>query len=131
MMINIVSVCVLAVFAVILGAALRKENGEIAALLLTAAAVLIAFAAVPYVQRVTEQLSELSEQAAVKAEYMQALVRAVGICVLTRTGADICRENGGQSAASGVELFGRLAVLLIACPLYADLIKTVGAFLSQ
>ena len=127
---EMISVCVVAVFAVVISTALRKESGEIAALLLVAAAVLTAILAVPYARRVLTSLSGFSEQAAVKEEYMQALVKSVGISLLTRIAADICRENGGQSAASGVELCGRLSILLIACPLYAELIKTVGSFLK-
>ncbi len=127
---NIISVCVIAVFAVICSAALRSYGSEIAGLLTLAAVVMLSLLALPYAQSVIVSITGLSEQAAVRTEYVQALIKSVGICFLTRISADICRENGGQSAASEVELCGRLAILMIACPLYADLISLVGSFLK-
>ncbi len=127
---NIISVCIAAVFAVLCSAALRNYSGEIASLLLLASVVFIALMTLPYVQSVLAQISGLSDDALIGTSYLQTLIKAVGICWLTHITANICRENGGQSAAAQVELCGRLSILILACPLYADILTLVSGFLG-
>ena len=123
------SVCAAAAFAALCAAALRKYSAEVSALVLVAAAVMSALLALPYIESILSQIAAFSEAAAVSEKYMTALIKSVGICLLTQLTADICRENGAQSAASQAELCGKLAILLIACPLYADLLAAVSEFL--
>lgn len=127
---NVISVCVLGVFAVICAAALRKTSPETASMLLVSAVVFIALLSLPYIERVMAQLSGLNETALIKESYLQSMIKSVGICFITQITADVCRENGGQSAATQVELYGKLAILLIACPLYADLLSLVSKLLT-
>ena len=127
---NIVSVCVVSVFAVICAAALRKYSPETSSLLMTAAVVITAIFMLPFFRSVVESVEAFTEAAQVKPIYVEALVKSVGICCLTRIAADICRENGGQSAAAQTELCGRIAILLIACPLYGELISVISEFLK-
>ncbi len=127
---NIIPVCVISIFTVICAVSLRKYSGEIASLLLVAAVILTAVFAIPCAQSIISSIEGFSAAASVREEYVQALVKTVGICYLTQLTADICRENGGQSAAAQAEICGRLAVLLIACPLYADLINVVAGFVE-
>ncbi|MBQ1546350.1 MAG: hypothetical protein IIZ59_02325 [Clostridia bacterium] len=126
---NIVSVCAVCVFAVICAAALRKYSPETSSLLLTAAVVMTALCMLPYFQKVINSIEAFSDSAQIKPIYIESLVKSVGICCLTRIAADICRENGGQSAAAQTELCGRIAILIIACPLYGELISAISDFL--
>ena len=127
---DMISVCAVGIFAVICAAALRKYSGEAAALMLISAVIMLTFIALPYAESMIRQIRMFSDAAFVKTEYLQALLKSVGICYLTHITADICRENGGQSTASQVELCGRLAILMIACPLYADILTMVSSFLQ-
>ena len=114
---NIIPVCVISVFTVICSVSLRRYSGEIASLLLVAAVILTAVFAIPYVQNIVSSIEGFSAAASIKEEYLQALVKTVGICYLTQLTADICRENGGPSAAVQAEICGRPAVVRVAWPL--------------
>ena len=126
---NIVSVCVVGIFAVICSASLRKSCPEAASLLPISAAVTAALFMLPYAQSVISEITSFSDKAMINEAHLKALIKAVGITILTRTTADICRENGSQSVASQVELCGRLSILITALPLYGELVRTAAEFI--
>lgn len=127
---NMIPVCAVGIFAVICSAALRKTNPEIAALIPVSAVVMIALLMLPYAESAVAAVSGFSEKAMINETYLKALIRSVGICYITQITADICRENGSASTASQVELYGKLAILLIACPLYRDMLELVTRFMK-
>ena len=49
--------------------------------------------------------------------HLKVLLRTVGAAMVTRLGADLCRDGGSQALATVVELTGGAAALLIAMPL--------------
>ena len=61
--------------------------------------------------------------------YAQNVLKALGVAVLTEICADICRDLGEGSAASGVELIGRLEILLLCIPMFEAVIATVSEVL--
>ena len=49
---------------------------------------------------------------------LSVLMRSLGICILTQFAVDSCKDAGESALASKVELAGKIAVLLIALPLF-------------
>ena len=62
--------------------------------------------------------------------YVQNVLKALGVAVLTEICADICRDLGESSAASGVELVGRIEILLLCIPMFEAVMKTVSEVLA-
>ena len=62
--------------------------------------------------------------------YAGNVLKALGIALLTQICADICRDFGEGSAASGVELIGRIEIILLCIPMFESVIATVGEVLS-
>ena len=63
-------------------------------------------------------------------EFGGTVLKALGIAVLTQLGADICRDFGEGSIASGIEFVGRLEMLVLCFPLIEKLISTVKEVMS-
>lgn len=122
---NIISVCAVSIFSVVCGVSLKKYAPEITALMITSAVVMTAVFMIPYLSDVIYSIGDLAERAYIKSEYMIALVKSIGICLLTQITSDICRENGGHSLATQTEICGRIAILMIAYPLYTDLFNNI------
>ena len=121
---NIISVCVLGIFTVLAATVIRKYNGEISLLLTITAIIFICVAVVPTLSHVFESIKDLTNSANIKNEYVSTLLKSLGICYVTQISADICRENGSGSIASG-----KILILLTAIPLYSDLIAMIYNFL--
>ncbi len=130
MLMDIISICVLGVFAVLSSLALRKYNGEISALLIISAVVLMSLLAVPVLSSLFDSVRDLTSAANIKNEYISILIKSLGVCYITQISVDICRENGSQSVASQIEIAGKLIILLMAIPVYSDLIALIYDFLQ-
>lgn len=70
-------------------------------------------------------MRQTAEQAGVSASYVRILLKCLGVCYLTETGSQICREAGQLSAAFQLELCGRVMILLLALPLFERLLEIV------
>ena len=57
------------------------------------------------------------------------VLKCVGIGILPRLGADLCRDGGQGAAASSVELCGTVCALVTAMPLVQELLSLVEELL--
>jgi len=126
---NIISMCALGVFAVLASVALKKFNGELAALLIISTVVLMCITAIPVLNELFSSVQELTAAANINSEYISILLKSLGICYITQISVDICRENGSNSTASQLEIAGKLIILLLAVPLYGELISMIFDFM--
>ena len=127
---DIISVCVLGIFAVLGSVAIKKYNGEIAALIIISAITLICFMVLPMLSQIFDSVNDLTSSANINNNYISILIKSLGICYMTQISVDICKENGSGSIASQIEIAGKLIILLLAVPLYGDLIEMIYDFLS-
>lgn len=126
---NIISVCVISVFASVCALSLRKYNAETASLLMISAAVILSVMTLPFLSGAFTALNELMSTAKIKNEYISALVKALGICFVTQISANVCRENGAQSIASQLEIAGKLLILIPSLPIFIDVLNVVSEFI--
>ena len=122
---NIVSIGVLAVVAVIVALTLRPKIAEIALMLTVACAVLILLAVLSQAGQIIGTVNSIVAAAQINTGYIAILLKVVGICLLTEFAVNTCRDAGSQSLAGNVSLAGKLLVTITALPLYTDILNTV------
>ena len=62
--------------------------------------------------------------------YIGTLIKMLGITYVAEFSAGICKDAGYQTIASQIEIFGKLAVMLLSLPILMTLLNTVREFLS-
>lgn len=62
--------------------------------------------------------------------YVGTLVKMLGITYVAEFSAGICKDAGYQAIASQIEIFGKLAVMLLSMPILMTLLNTIREFLS-
>ena len=122
---NIVSIGVLAVVAVIVALTLRPKNAEIALMLTVACSVLILVALLSQARQIIGTVNSIVAASQINTGYIAILLKVVGICLLTEFAVNTCRDAGCQSLAGNVSLAGKLVVTVTALPLYTDILNTV------
>ncbi len=122
---NIVSIGVLAVVAVIVALTLRPKNAEIALMLTVACSVLILVALLSQARQIIGTVNSIVAASQINTGYIAILLKVVGICLLTEFAVNTCRDAGSQSLAGNVSLAGKLLVTITALPLYTDILNTV------
>ena len=68
---------------------------------------------------------ELTERSGLSSLAVQTILKCVGISLITEFASDTCRDAGETSLAARVELFGRVASLIVAIPLFKEFIELI------
>lgn len=126
---SVAAVCVLGVFAVLSALAIKSYNKDIAAVLIIATVVLTALSIIPQISSALNTIEELSDLSGVPQEYFSVLLKSIGICCITQLSSNICKENGSASIASQIELTGKIMIVVLALPLYTDILEMIAEFL--
>ena len=116
----------LAAFAVIcavLLVLLRHSRPEQAVIFSILAAVLLMFWLLDDVLPLMEELRQLAELFHFGEQRWQILMKTMGICFLTQTAEDVCRDAGESSLGAKIELAGKAAILLLCLPLFRELLS--------
>ena len=100
----------LGLLGAVLAALLKKHTPELALLLAVAVCGAAALAAVRGVREVWAFLEDLLAAVEISSTLFLPLLKTAGIAVVTRIGADLCRDAGESAVASAVEMAGALAV---------------------
>ena len=62
--------------------------------------------------------------------YIGTLIKMLGITYVAEFSSGICKDAGYQTIAVQIEIFGKLAVLVLSMPVLMALLETIKEFLS-
>lgn len=127
---NMMTITGLAIVAVALGTVLKQKNPEYSLLLSLTAGVLILGMIITSALPLFEWIRSLFEATGAKAEYVQILFKALGLCFITQIACDACRDLGETAIASKVETAGKLSVLLVSLPLFEKILGIAGGLIG-
>ena len=92
---------------------------------------LLLAAAIGMAAPIVEYISALSQSAPITGEAFTTLMRVIGISMLTRISADICRDMGTPSVAASLELVAKLEIMILCLPLISSVLESIGALFSE
>ena len=115
---EIAAIAGLTVAAAFLAVVLRQHKPEFALAVGLMAGIVILAVCLRKAAPALGSLSDLLNAASLPAEYGAALFKALGVCLLTQLASDACSDAGEKALAAKAELAGKLAMLLIALPLF-------------
>lgn len=122
---NVISICVLSVVAVILIATLKPKNSEIALMLAISCSVIIILMILSQVSQVSNTVNQLIAVSGISTSYIVILLKVIGICLITEFAENTCKDAGSQSLACNVSLAGKIMVTITSLPLYSSILDTV------
>ena len=109
---------------------IKQMRADLAVTVRLAGSVVLLGAAVAVSGPVYSYLSGLIDYA-VSEQHAGVLVKALGVGLLTHLGAEICRDCGESSIASGVELAGKCEILLLSLPLISSILDSAAEILNR
>lgn len=65
------------------------------------------------------------------SQYMETVLKGLGIVILTQISADICRDSGEGTLATHIETVGKLELLLLSIPLIEEILATAQRLLEM
>ena len=102
----------------ILSILLRNSKPEFSMLIPVVVSFTVLACAMPYLIRITEELSRMASSAGINSSYMRIVIKVIGISYLVC----ITAEN---AIAAKIELGGKLIILAMAIPIINSLLNLV------
>ena len=122
---NIVTICVLAIVAIIIITALKPRNSEIALMLGISASILVLISVLSGFSQVADTINNIIAVSGMSTNYITILLKVIGICLLTEFTVNACKDAGSNSLANNVSLAGKILITVTSIPLYNDILDTV------
>ena len=124
-----VKVAAAGIVAAVCALTVRKQVPELALLLALCTGVLILLYCSGALTAVTGFMDELTEAGGLSPEIIAPVVKATGIAIVTRLGADVCRDAGEGAVAASVEAAGAVLALLVVLPLMSGILALLKELL--
>ena len=110
----------------LLSAVLRTQRPELAVCLSLLAGVIVVGMLLRQLSPLVEALRRMTALGGVEETHLGVVLRGAGICLVTQLAADTCRDAGDSALAGKAELTGRILLLLLAVPLYEEILALIG-----
>lgn len=90
---------------------------------------IVAFVAFTVFRKIQEFMSDLAASAQIEHELISPIYKLIGIAIVTKLCADMCRDAKETAIASAVEILGCAVGLYISLPLISAVLKLVSSLL--
>lgn len=124
-----IKVGLIGIIAVCFALPLKKDRPEFSALIGMIAAILISFYMVAEVSYVTECLKEILNHLPIDASYIKILFKILGITYVSEFSSGICKDAGYQTISIQIEMFAKLAILVLSIPGLQYILEIIQEFL--
>lgn len=127
---NLAAMIGIALVAMILCVLLKGYRPEYSVFLSLAAGIIILLMALDALTPMMGTLFQLIELSGQGKEAFSILLKSLGVCFITQLAADACRDAGEGAIASKVELAGKVVILLLAMPLFEQIITVATSLMT-
>ena len=128
---NIVSVSIIAIITTFLSVVLKKYNPEYSLVISILAGIFIFITVLAKIQPAIDLIKNLIAASNIPSKYLLTLFKAIGICLLSQFAADSCKDAGESALALKVELAAKIAIIIIALPMFEDIINIALKLISK
>ncbi len=119
----------LAIICCIIITMIKQYKPEFALITTIASGCIILLVVVGRFSPVLGDIKALADSAGIKSEYMEVMLKGLGICYLTQFTSDICTDFGQTSLATKIELCGKITLAALSIPLLLSLIEIIKKML--
>lgn len=127
---DVIRIAVLGIAGLFLCIFLKDIKPEYALYVSLATGVCILLLATGKLSYLMDMLNKLKSYVPIDTTYLNALLKMIGITYVGQFSAGLCRDAGYSSIAGQIEIFSRLAILVISMPVLTALMETIQGFLS-
>ena len=115
----------------LLAVTLARHNGGYGLLTGLATGVLLLMMLLGQTEELGVSLRELTGFGQLSSEYLNRVVRILGLACLTEAGSRICRDGGQGNIALKVELCGRVMILCAMLPAVREVLRSAETVLAE
>lgn len=126
---DIMKVAVIGVVSVFLSLQFRHTKAEYGMLIVFVAGIFVFYFGIKKIGYIFDAINQVKNALGNSAEYIQLLLKIIGIAYLCDFSADLCKDSGHQALANQIHIFGKICVLAMCTPVLTRLFDIIGGML--
>ena len=127
---DIVQIALLGVAGTLLAIQFKGGKTEYGIYICAGISLLIFFSVIGRISVVAERLQEITAYIDLAPVYIEMLLKMLGITFVAEFSSALCRDAGYQTIAQQIEVFAKLAVLVLGIPVVFSLLEMIKDFLA-
>lgn len=127
---SMLKVCMLGVAGVLLAIQFKSGKTEYGIYISVALSLIIFFGVFDYLETMIDMIKGIGTYIDLDDSYISILLKMLGITYVADFSAGICKDAGYQTIAGQIEIFGKLAVMVLSMPVLYALLNTIRDFLT-
>lgn len=127
---DVVQIGVIGVAGTLLAVQFKTGKTEYGIYISVALSLLIFFFILGKLEVMIDTVRMIGSYISVDTVYMGTLVKMLGVTYIAEFSSSICKDAGYQTIAKQIEIFGKLAILVMSMPILTALLNTIQGFLS-
>lgn len=127
---DIVKVSILGITGIFLCLFLKESKPEYALYVSLGVCFMVIGYSVSKMLRLFDNIREIQSYIPIQQEYINTLLKILGIAYLGQFSSGICKDAGYSSMAGQIEVFCKLSIMVLSMPIILALLKTISGFLS-
>lgn len=126
---NVIKIAAIAIAAALCAVVVKKQVPEIGLALGILAGATILFLSMDAIQQAKNVMDMLAETAALSPAVVVPVIKTIGIAIITKVTAEICKDAKEGAIAAFVEIAGAAGALLVCLPLLEAVLALITDFL--
>lgn len=127
---DMIQIGLLGVAGVLLAVQFKSGKTEYGIYISVALSLIIFLSVLGQLEAVVSAVKAIGGYIRMDTAYIGTLIKMLGITYIAEFSAGICKDAGYQTIAAQIEIFGKLAILVLSLPVLMALLETIEAFLS-
>lgn len=125
-----VKVFILAIAIAFICMVVRHVKPEYSLLCQLCGVVLLVVYVLSFTESVISSLRELISQSGIDSSFLEILLKALLLSILTDIASSLCRDSGNNTLANTVELAGKTVIVILALPILKKLAEAAIGFIK-
>lgn len=110
---------------------LRNIKKEFEIPMTLAGSIFLILSALAMADPIVDYISGLMGASPIVGEAAETMMRVIGIAMITKIAADLCREMGTPSVASSLEMAAKFEIIILSLPLVSSVIESIRELFSE
>lgn len=122
---DIFKITAFAVCGAVLALVLKEYKPSIAVCLGIICSLLLFFEVLSQINYIFVSVNTIASGLSVNREYMETIIKIIGVSSVSRFGTEICRDAGQNAIAANLELAGKIIIVVLSLPLLISVINLI------
>ena len=127
---TVLKLCMVALLVLTSTTVIRSWKSDFVPLVRIGAVVLFGSLLIASAKPLLSLITDLGN-GSVTAQYLETILKGLGIVILTQISSDICRDSGEGTLASHIETVGKVELLLLCIPLIRQILSIAQKLLDM